>query len=61
MHEVWLSNTYVVADEPGGTAVFVDSGGHLWAISARDLVLPGNHIPAVPQPRDAVSSFKATP
>ena len=27
MHEVWLSNTYVVADEPGGTAVFVDSGG----------------------------------
>ena len=27
MHDVWLSNTYVVADEPGGTAVFVDSGG----------------------------------
>ena len=27
MHPVWLSNTYVVADEPGGTAVFVDSGG----------------------------------
>jgi len=29
MHDVWLSNTYVVADEPGGTAVFVDSGGPL--------------------------------
>src|SRR5262245_18176932 len=27
MHDVWLSNTYVVADESGGTAVFVDSGG----------------------------------
>jgi len=22
----WLSNAYVVADEPGGTALFVDSG-----------------------------------
>jgi hydroxyacylglutathione hydrolase len=27
MHGGWLSNTYVVADAPGGTAVFVDSGG----------------------------------
>jgi hydroxyacylglutathione hydrolase len=27
MHPVWLSNTYLVADEPGGKAVFVDSGG----------------------------------
>jgi len=27
MDPVWLSNTYLVADEPGGTAVFVDSGG----------------------------------
>ena len=26
MHPSWLSNAYVVADEPGGTAVFVDSG-----------------------------------
>src|SRR5215207_2526722 len=25
----WLSNAYLVADEPGGTAVFVDSGGPL--------------------------------
>ena len=29
MHPGWLSNTYLVADEPGGTAVFVDSGGPL--------------------------------
>jgi hydroxyacylglutathione hydrolase len=27
LHPEWLSNTYVVADRPGGTAVFVDSGG----------------------------------
>jgi glyoxylase-like metal-dependent hydrolase (beta-lactamase superfamily II) len=27
MHDQWLSNTYVVADEPGGRAVMVDAGG----------------------------------
>ena len=29
MHPSWLSNAYVVADEPGGVAVFVDSGAPL--------------------------------
>jgi hydroxyacylglutathione hydrolase len=29
MHPEWLSNAYVVGDEPGGTAVFVDSGAPL--------------------------------
>jgi hydroxyacylglutathione hydrolase len=29
MHAEWLSNAYLVADEPGGTAVFVDSGAPL--------------------------------
>ena len=29
MHPGWLSNAYVVGDEPGGTAVFVDSGAPL--------------------------------
>jgi glyoxylase-like metal-dependent hydrolase (beta-lactamase superfamily II) len=29
MHDSWLSNAYVAADEPGGTAVFVDSGAPL--------------------------------
>ena len=29
MHPEWLSNAYLVADEAGGTAVFVDSGGPL--------------------------------
>jgi glyoxylase-like metal-dependent hydrolase (beta-lactamase superfamily II) len=29
MHPSWLSNSYVVADEPGGNAVFVDSGAPL--------------------------------
>jgi hydroxyacylglutathione hydrolase len=29
MHERWLSNAYVVGDEPGGVAVVVDSGAPL--------------------------------
>jgi hydroxyacylglutathione hydrolase len=29
MHPGWLSNAYLVADEPGGAAVFVDSGAPL--------------------------------
>ena len=29
MDDRWLSNAYLVADEPGGTAVFVDSGAPL--------------------------------
>ncbi|MGH3265182.1 MAG: MBL fold metallo-hydrolase, partial [Trebonia sp.] len=27
MSDQWLSNTYVVADEPGGSAVLIDAGG----------------------------------
>jgi hydroxyacylglutathione hydrolase len=29
MHPDWLSNAYLIADEPGGTAIFVDSGAPL--------------------------------
>jgi hydroxyacylglutathione hydrolase len=29
MHPSWLSNAFLVADEPGGTAVFIDSGAPL--------------------------------
>src|SRR3954465_7922845 len=29
MHPSWLSNAYLIGDEPGGTAVFVDSGAPL--------------------------------
>ncbi len=29
MHTSWLSNAFLLADEPGGTAVFVDSGAPL--------------------------------
>ena len=29
MHDQWLSNAYVLGDEPGGIAVFVDSGAPL--------------------------------
>jgi hydroxyacylglutathione hydrolase len=43
MNEQFLSNTYVVADEDGGTAVMIDAGGPveplLEAIDARDLTL----------------------
>jgi hydroxyacylglutathione hydrolase len=31
----WLSNAYLVADEPGGAAVFVDSGAPLEALRAK--------------------------
>ena len=29
MHPGWLSNAYLIGDEAGGTAVFVDSGAPL--------------------------------
>jgi hydroxyacylglutathione hydrolase len=32
MHPDWLSNAYLIGDEPGGTAVFVDSGAPLEAL-----------------------------
>src|ERR671934_2499970 len=34
MHPDWLSNAYLVADEPGGAAVFVDSGAPLSPLRA---------------------------
>jgi glyoxylase-like metal-dependent hydrolase (beta-lactamase superfamily II) len=34
MHPGWLSNAYLVADEPGGVAVFVDSGAPLEPLHA---------------------------
>jgi len=43
MHPGWLSNAYLVADEPGGTAVFVDSGAPLEPLLAaveRDRLTP---------------------
>ena len=43
MHPGWLSNAYLVADEPGGTAVFVDSGAPLEplvAVVERDGLTP---------------------
>jgi glyoxylase-like metal-dependent hydrolase (beta-lactamase superfamily II) len=43
MHDQFLSNTYLVADEEGGTAVMIDAGGPvgplLQAIEDRDLTL----------------------
>jgi hydroxyacylglutathione hydrolase len=46
MDSGWLSNAYLVADEPGGTAVFVDSGAPLeplWA-SAREWGVTPTHV-----------------
>ena len=43
MHESWLSNAFLLADEPGGTAVFVDSGAPLQPLLAaveRERVTP---------------------
>ena len=43
MADSWLSNTYLVADEDGGTAVLIDAGGPvaplLEAIDERGLSL----------------------
>ncbi len=35
MHPRWLSNTWLLADEPGGACILVDSGGPLEPILAR--------------------------
>jgi hydroxyacylglutathione hydrolase len=52
MHPDWLSNAYVVADERGGTAVFVDSGAPLeplqqalreWGASATHILRTHSH------------------
>ena len=43
MHEGWLSNAYVVGDETGGVAVFVDSGaplGPLLEVVERERLTP---------------------
>jgi hydroxyacylglutathione hydrolase len=44
MHDQWLSNAYLVADEPGGHAVVIDSGGPseplLEAIDRLELTVP---------------------
>jgi hydroxyacylglutathione hydrolase len=43
MHPAWLSNAYLVADEQGGAAVFVDSGAPLeplLAVVEREQVTP---------------------
>ncbi len=35
MSDSWLSNTYLVADRPGGRAVVIDTGGPMAPILAR--------------------------
>jgi hydroxyacylglutathione hydrolase len=52
MHAQWLSNAYLVADEHGGTAVFVDSGAPLepllravdeWNVTPTHVLRTHNH------------------
>src|SRR5262245_14904359 len=40
MHPGWLSNAFLLADESGGTAVFVDRGAPLLAAVEREQVRP---------------------
>src|SRR3954469_10318841 len=44
MHDQWLSNAYLIADEQGGHGVIIDSGGPpeplLEAVERRDLTVP---------------------
>jgi len=46
MHPDWLSNAYLVADEEGGTAVFIDSGAPLAALhdAAQQLGVTVTHL-----------------
>jgi len=46
MSEGWLSNSYLVADEPGGHAVLIDSGGPMEPIVAKieELKLELTHV-----------------
>lgn len=46
MHDEWLSNAYLVADEPGGTAIFLDAGAPVEPLVAKveELGLTVTHI-----------------
>jgi glyoxylase-like metal-dependent hydrolase (beta-lactamase superfamily II) len=46
MHSSWLSNTYLVADRPGGRAVLIDTGGPMRPIVAKieELKLTVSHV-----------------
>lgn len=46
MHSGWLSNTYLVADKPGGHAVLIDTGGPLEPIleKVEELRLTVSHV-----------------
>ncbi len=60
MNDQFLSNTYVVADERGGTAVMIDAGGPveplLEAIEAGDLTL--SHVLLTHHPWDHVAELE---
>ena len=51
MHESWLSNSWLVADRPGGSAVVVDTGGPMDPIVAKiaGKRIAKRHDPSKPQ------------
>jgi hypothetical protein len=46
MHPEWLSNAYLLADEPAGKAVFIDSGAPLEPLHEWSSVSGSGHAPA---------------
>ena len=43
MHSGWLSNTWLVADKPGGHAVIIDTGGPIELSGTVVLTAPSNY------------------
>ena len=63
MHESWLSNAFLLADEPGGTAVFVDSGAPLEPLLAaveREHVTPTHLLGMPTTSRGTTSSWSGS-
>ena len=61
MADQWLSNTYLVGDEPGGVGVLIDAGGPvaplLEAVSEHDLTL--SHVLLTHHHHDHVAELAA--
>jgi hydroxyacylglutathione hydrolase len=61
MADQWLSNTYVIGDEPGGTAVFVDAGGPVAPLfdAIREYDLEPTHVLLTHHHHDHVAELEA--
>ncbi|MGH2927291.1 MAG: MBL fold metallo-hydrolase [Solirubrobacteraceae bacterium] len=70
MSDAWLSNTYLVADEPGGSAVLIDAGGPMGPLldvlrrgelTLTHVLLTHHHHDHVAELDDVRSSFPDVP